>query len=112
MFDVGVNGTYDEASRVSFKSNPSTTISWWLVSSYCYYIHDESLLSDSVYDLMSKYMLNNWDKLEHQHKHMITKEDLMAASGFAIERSEYPLIIQVTAQTFMDGLEKWRNKNS
>lgn len=110
--DIGVNGTYDYACRTAFKGNPSTTISWFLTSSFCYYVHDESLLSDDVFDRMCKYMLENWDKLEHQHKYLITEDDLRAASGFAIHPSKYPTIVQSSSHRFMEELEKWRNKSA
>lgn len=109
-FKVGVDGTYDNACRECFKINKSSTVSWFLSSSYCYYVHDESILSDTTYDRMCKWMLDNYDSIDHHHKHLVTKEDLLAASGFAIKREDYPTVIQVSCHRFMNDLVKWRTK--
>jgi NAD-dependent DNA ligase len=87
---------YDSEARESFKKSPNTTISWYLAASYAYYTRYESLLSDETYDKMCKYMLDNYEKLEHTHKHLVDKEALRAGTGYQIK--EYPLIVQVTAE--------------
>lgn len=70
---------------------PNTVIPWWLMASYLYYIHDDSLLSDGLYDNLARLMLKNWPKLEHKHKHLITVDDLEAGSLSRLVASEYPV---------------------
>jgi len=55
------------------------------MSSYAYYKLNESLLSDEVFDKMCKWMLENWDNVEHRHKSLVNKESLSAGTGFDIE---------------------------
>lgn len=99
-----VNGNFDEPVRDCFKKNRNSCISFWLVSSYCYYIRHESLMSDQAFDKMSKWMLDNYDSLEHNHKHLITKEMLEAGSGYNLNENDYPLIVKVTAEIFIKNL--------
>jgi NAD-dependent DNA ligase len=100
MFEV-INGKYDQAARDCFKKNKNTCISWWLSASYAYYIRYESLLSDEAFDKMAKYILDNYNSLEHQHKHLITKDMLSAGSGYNLKKDDYPLRVQVTADSFI-----------
>ncbi len=103
MYEVfkAVNGNLDQAARDSFKVNPSSCISWWLSASYGYYIRYESLLSDEAFDKMSKYILDNYESLEHNHKHLVTKEMLVAGSGYNLKESDYPLIVKVSTEDFI-----------
>jgi hypothetical protein len=103
-----INGIYDEAARWCFKQNPSSTISWFLSASYAYYCRYESLLADDVFDKLCKYILDNYDKLQHAHKHLVTKEMLSAGSGYNLKESDYPLIVKVTTEKFIADLNLWR----
>ena len=103
MFEA-VNGKYDEAVRDCFKKNKNSCVSFWLVCSYCYYIRHESLMSDEAFDKMSRWMFDNYDKLEHNHKHLITKEMLSVGSGYNLKEKDYPLIVKVTAEDFIKNM--------
>ena len=96
-----INGNFDQAARNSFKVNKSSCISWWLSASYAYYLRYESLLSDSAFDKMSKYILDNYESLEHNHKHLVTKEMLIAGSGYNLKEEDYPLIVRVSTEEFV-----------
>ena len=103
MFET-VNGKYDEAVRECFKKNKNSCVSFWLVCSYCYYIRHESLMSDEAFDKMSRWMFDNYDKLEHNHKYLITKEMLIVGSGYNLKEKDYPLIVKVTAEDFIKNM--------
>jgi len=62
----------------------------YLMSSCLYYEEDAHVLSDYQYDVLCKELLEGWDDVDHYHKHLITKEDLQAGTGYAIK---YPLIV-------------------
>lgn len=98
------NGNYDETVRECFKKNKNTCISFWLLSSYAYYVRYDSIMSDEAFDKMSRWMLDNWDSLEHINKDLITKEMLLAGSGYNLKESDYPLRVKVTAEDFIKGL--------
>jgi len=72
-----------------------TAFSRWLTASYMYYIMnaDYSPMTDCQYDSLAKELLNNWDKLEHQHKHLVSKDDLSAGTLFMLNKEDYPRIV-------------------
>lgn len=78
-------------------TGPNGAISWWLMASYLYYVHDIALLSDGLYDEMAKAMLEAWDELEHPHKHLITTDDLKAGSLFRLKGADYPNMVKGAA---------------
>ena len=104
-------GTYDQAARECFKINPASAFSWWLSSSMAYYILYESLLSDEVFDKLSKYLLENYDKLEHTNKSLVTKEGLKAGTGYYLRREDYPLRVQVSTDQLVRNLLIWQSQN-
>lgn len=106
-----VNGTYDQAARECFKGNPNTALSWFILASFCYYCRDVSLLSDSTYDRMAKYLLENWDKVEHVNKDLVDKENLKAGSLYNVGETGYPTRVKVIAEGMIRDLLLWQNTN-
>ena len=68
-------------------------VPWYLITAYAYYILDESLIEDHQFDSMAKELLENYDKIKHVHKYLITKEDLEAGTLLLAEE-DYPLIVK------------------
>ena len=60
-------------------------VPWYLMSCYLYYEEDKQVLSDDEFDALGKRLLDEWDSVEHMHKHLITKDDLTAGTGYAIK---------------------------
>ena len=56
----------------------------YLMSSYLYYEHDKNVLDDTQFDYLCKKLYDNWDSVEHMHKHLIDKDNLKAGSGYGI----------------------------
>ena len=56
----------------------------YLMSSYLYYEHDKNVLDDTQFDYLCKKLYDNWDSVEHMHKHVIDKDNLKAGSGYGI----------------------------
>ena len=52
-------------------ANNNMTIPYYLMASYAYYKEDDPIFSDDFYDMLSKKILNNWDTIEHYHKHLL-----------------------------------------
>ncbi|MBD3756095.1 MAG: hypothetical protein IE937_10740 [Gammaproteobacteria bacterium] len=71
------------------------SVPWYLMSAYAYYELDDPFLTDASFDALAKFMLENWDEIEHRHKHLITEGDLEA--GTLLNR-EFPLIVKGAAQ--------------
>lgn len=87
----------DSMCQMVIGSGPNAVVSWWLMASYTYYIHDVSLLSDGLYDEMAKDMLARWDSIEHPHKHLIKEADLKAGSLFGMLAENYPAQVKGAA---------------
>lgn len=105
------SGNYDTAARAAFKTNPNTIISFFLSASYAYYIRYESLLSDECFDKMCKWMLDKYETLEHNHKHLVTKDGLKAGSGYYLKENDYPLIVRVSTEQMISDINLWRTLN-
>lgn len=75
-------------------------LQWFLMASYLYYKKDLKLFEDSVYDLIAKKLLDNYDKFEHRHKYIVTKEDLIAGTLYSVKEDEYPNIVKNSAKKF------------
>ena len=56
----------------------------YLMSSYLYYEHDKNVIDDTQFDYLCKKLYDNWDSVEHMHKHLIDKDNLKAGSGYGI----------------------------
>lgn len=80
---------------------PHGLLQMYLMSSFLYYKRAESPIADEVYDAICQRLLKVWDTFEHQHKHLITKEDLEAGTGYAIK---YPLMVETSAHKWADKL--------
>ena len=84
----------DGMCRVALEASPNAAIAWWLMASYLYYHHDISILSDGFYDELAKAMLEAWDELEHQHKYLITTDNLRIGSLFNLAADAYPMRVR------------------
>jgi hypothetical protein len=67
----------------------------YLMACYLYYVEDLSVLPDTQFDELCKDLLEHWDEITHFHKHLTTKEDLEAGTGFSIK---YPTIVVCAAR--------------
>jgi hypothetical protein len=104
-----INGTYDQAARESFKVNPASAFSWFLSASFAYYLRFESLLSDEVFDQMCKYLLDNYDKLDHINKSLVTKDMLKAGSAYNLSENDYPLRVRISSEELIRNLLEHKN---
>lgn len=57
----------------------------YLMACSLYYVEDDPLISDALFDEMSKELLAKWGTVEHFHKHLINEDDLRAGTGYAIK---------------------------
>jgi hypothetical protein len=75
-------------------------VNYYLLASYCYYLLDESPLTDDAFDYLCKRLLDVFDQVEHQHKHLITKADLEAGTCL-LREDQFPLIVRTRPDRFM-----------
>ena len=63
-------------------------IPYYLMFSYLYYEKNISLIDDGEFDKMCRTLLEKYDDLEHMHKHLVSKGDLTAGTGYGIKYTE------------------------
>lgn len=71
-------------------------IAKYLMCSYAYYKEDNPLISDAEFDELGKWLLENWDSVDHRHKLYITKHDLEAGTFLG----KYPSMIPGAVQSY------------
>lgn len=77
-------------------------VSWFLMTSYLYYIHDLPLISDDLYDRLAKALLADFDDLEHKHASLLSREALEAGTMHHIRADQYPLVTRSAAARLAD----------
>lgn len=96
----------DDKARECFKGHKETIIPWILMSSYMYYCKHTSILSDTTFDKMCKYLLDNWDDIDHPHKELIDKGSLRAGTLYTLKEEDYPTVVKIAAWVLVDQEEK------
>lgn len=81
--------------------NINASVPWFLMASYMYYIENKSIMSDIEFDTMCRMMLENFDNIDHPHKYLISKDQLIAGTGFDIPLESYPQITIHTAWQYV-----------
>ena len=57
---------------------------------YAYYVESDPLITDAEFDELGKWLLKNYDNVEHMHKHLVTISDLEAGTYLG----EYPEMVK------------------
>tara|TARA_Y100001972_G_C7436334_1_gene224275 strand:+ start:60 stop:353 length:294 start_codon:yes stop_codon:yes gene_type:complete len=89
-------GTSLNVGHRIWDKNPNMLIPYYLMFSYLYYEKNISLIDDGEFDQMCKTLYDKYDELEHMHKHLVSKDDLTAGTGYGIKYTE---IIKNSAMT-------------
>lgn len=86
-----VDPVRDKICMDSIGDNVNMMVPWYLMASYAYYEQDDPILSDGMYDRLARRLLENFEEIEHMHKHLITEDDLRAGSLLI---DEYPSMVK------------------
>lgn len=70
--------------------------SYYLMSSFLYYVVDDSILHDWEYDHICLRLFENFDDFEHPHKYLLDVESLRAGTGYNI-KFNYPIRVMLAA---------------
>lgn len=84
---------YESVFSAAIESSLNMLVPYFLSASYLYYIRDESLFSDALYDAICEALRENFDDLEHRHKHVIDRDALMAGTAFTLKAEDYPTML-------------------
>lgn len=90
----------DNQARKAYKESASSVIYFIVLASYLYYIRDESVLSDEVFDKLCKLVIDK--KIKHKLlSHLITDDRMRAGSLFDVKVTQYPEFIVKDAETLI-----------
>jgi hypothetical protein len=60
-------------------------VSYYFMAAYAYYVEDEPIGSDHMFDVVCRYLLQEFDNLpDHKHKYLLTKENLRAGTYLGV----------------------------
>ena len=94
--------------NISLQSCPShKLVNVYLMASYAYYHLHESPMTDEEFDLLCYLLIERYDQITHQHKHLLDMEALKAGTGFHI--SEYPMMVKHAASMWLQKLYMEQN---
>ena len=66
----------------------------FLMCSYAYYLLGRSLVPDEKFDKICVFLKDNWNSFEHQHKYLVTLEDLEAGTLYHLNDKDYPMVVK------------------
>ena len=72
-------------------TNHNMLVPWYIMASYAYYVEDDPIISDRLFDKMAKTMLDEWETIDHFHKEYLTVDALKAGTYLG----EYPSRVKV-----------------
>ena len=78
--------------------NQGQLVSWFLIASYAYYELGEPVMSDEEFDKLVERLTEEYDDIDHPHKHLITEDHLKATTGYDIN---FPTIVKDVARTII-----------
>jgi hypothetical protein len=73
----------------------------YLLASFAYYIMHTSPMTDDAFDYVCEKLLQEYDNFEHQHKKYIDKEALKAGTAYHMKETDYPSIVQHSADLYV-----------
>ncbi len=84
---------------IDWNWNWSQKFQLYLMCSYLYYEMNRSVITDSDYDRLCIDLLAGFDDAYHPQKDLVTKDDFMATTGYAIK---YPLMVKMAAGMLLE----------
>lgn len=79
--------------------HPNLLVPHFLVHSYLYYVLDRPLISDLAFDAIVSALSENWEVVQHPHKHLIDRT--LLKTGFYLE---YPSRVPGAAARMLEEL--------
>lgn len=86
----------DHSEVVGLRAN--LLVPHYLMASWLYYVHDESLMTDEAYDHCCVRLDAEWEQITHPHRCWIDRASLSATTGYTIDYRRLPQIIEHAAR--------------
>ena len=93
-------------------ASPNSMLSWYFIACYAYYIIGRPIMSDHKFDKIVGVVKENWDTIEHPHKHLVKYTHLEAGTGYDLN---FPAIVRHNAYLILrsqDENKRITKKNS
>lgn len=94
-----------EVAEVALMAGPNLLVPWYLISSYAYYILDDPVITDDLYDRICKELYDALDcfEIDHPHMDLCDMEALKAGSCYHLKADDYPPMARSVAERFIKG---------
>ncbi len=86
----------DNIVKAKIADNKNMAVPLYLMMAFAYYKQDNPFTSDSCFDETAKFILDNWDEIEHRHKDFLSKDSLKAGTYLGA----YPSIVEGAVESF------------
>ena len=96
---------HDMFARRCIAEHPASHVSWFLMSSCAYYCWHTSIISDDLFEQITKWLEANIDTIKHPHKHLISRDMFAMGSAFNLRLGDYPLRVQSAAMRLVMGYD-------
>ena len=90
---------------VDFDKPWGSLLQLYLMSSYLYYDNARSIISDHEYDRLCQVLLAGWRTGVHQHKHLVSRSNLLAGTGYSLT-GKYPTIVRIAAWMLLENYQE------
>lgn len=91
----------DDMARGRVAANKNMLVPWVLMAGYAYYVHDQSMLSDELFDELMTKLKGSWLSVKHRHKKLIKMEHLKAGTLYDLKEQDYPLLTRDAAASLL-----------
>ena len=95
--------TADAYVREVVTRDANMLIAHYLIACHAYYVDDAPLISDQLFDEITKRLISEYENLTHTHKHHVSMDDLIAGTGYALT---YPSIVKGAVRDMREKLLK------
>lgn len=91
----------DDMARGRVTANRNMIVPWVLMAGYAYYVHDQSMLSDELFDELMATLKGSWLSVKHRHKKLISMDHLKAGTLYDLKEQDYPLLTRDAAASLL-----------
>jgi hypothetical protein len=81
---------YEKYAADIISNNSNMMIPWYIMAAYAYYINDDPIITDKMFDQLSMDIVVNWNFISHSHKKFLSIDMLKAGTYLG----DYPLIVE------------------
>lgn len=102
--------THDRKVRDLCDKNANLIVPNYLMAAYAYYELDQPIITDATFDELAKQGLQHWDTIEHQHKHLLSK-NMLSAGTFIPGDNKWPSVVVGAVAALVRPTRRRRKRN-